>query len=425
MQALAMEYGQKFLGLGLLLAADRALKAVFAQAGWSFPAPLAGMFIIIAVLKALDVFAPDKLKAVEDFFTPALSWITRWLPLFYVPSLVMLPIVLKSVPSAAMAKVVGIVCVGMVASLFVTAQVAVAVRGLVKTEMAEAGPPSKGLPPPNRFHKLGWLAIFNACLLGAAVSPAHIPFLTAPFLLSGTVGGYLVGVSLPGSVQKILHPIVTTCLLGIASVGLWGLATGSGFESALLAYKGSGAGAGDILMNFLGIVILSFGFRVYSQRDLMARHKYEILGCTLASAVFSLFSTVLMCRAVGLDPLLSCAIAPRAVTVALALPIAQQLEAASLAGVTAAAVCFEGLVGASFCQPLLDKLGFKDPIVRGMSTAGAAHGLGTASLAAKEPDALPFCALAYAVIGILATLISCIPFVRYALMAIAGMPIAA
>lgn len=81
-------------------------------------------------------------------------------------------------------------------------------------------------------------------------------------------------------------------------MGLWGLATGSGFESALLvsaqdhlntdargtgkkpgadpiyrmlqAYKGSGAGAGDILMNFLGIVILSFGFRVYSQRDLMA-----------------------------------------------------------------------------------------------------------------------------------------------------------
>jgi hypothetical protein len=35
----------------------------------------------------------------------------------------MLPLVLKQVPSAAMAKVVGIVTIGMVASLVVTAQV--------------------------------------------------------------------------------------------------------------------------------------------------------------------------------------------------------------------------------------------------------------------------------------------------------------
>lgn len=36
--------------------------------------------------------------------------------------------------------------------------------------------------------------------------------------------------------------------------------------------KGVGAmGAGDILMSFLGTVILSFGFRVFAQRDLMKR----------------------------------------------------------------------------------------------------------------------------------------------------------
>lgn len=232
---------------------------------------------------------------------------------------------------------------------------------------------------------------------------------------------------------------------------------------------------------------------------MQVRHRYEILGCTFVSAVFSLYSTVIMGRALGLDSLLTLAIAPRAVTVALALPIAQQLQAAAVAGVTATAVCFEGalvlslqhrarglgrvhvlsnhmhpnpsstirfscipppllpcispplvssspfpkprgpggaaqetvltcfhfaagLMGASFAQPLLNKFGFRDPIVRGMSTAGAAHGLGTASLAANEPDALPFCALAYAIIGIIATLVSCVPFVRYSLFALAGAP---
>ena len=42
-----------------------------------------------------------------------------------------------------------------------------------------------------------------------------------------------------------------------------------------------------------------------------------------------------------------------------------------------------------------DRSRYDDPITRGLSTAGSAHGLGTAALAAAEPEALPFCALAY------------------------------
>ena len=34
-------------------------------------------------------------------------------------------------------------------------------------------------------------------------------------------------------------------------------------------------------------------------------------------------------------------------------------------------------------QPLLDRCAFRDPIARGLATAGSAHGLGTAALARK------------------------------------------
>ena len=61
-------------------------------------------------------------------------------------------------------------------------------------------------------------------------------------------------------------------------------------------------GAGDLLMSFLGVVILSFGFRIWGQRRLMARHAPEILGATAASASFSLFATAAVARAVGLAP---------------------------------------------------------------------------------------------------------------------------
>ena len=61
-------------------------------------------------------------------------------------------------------------------------------------------------------------------------------------------------------------------------------------------------GAGDVLMSFLGVVILSFGFRIYGQRRLMKRHAPEIFGATTLSAAFSLFSTAFAAKAMGLAP---------------------------------------------------------------------------------------------------------------------------
>ena len=69
-------------------------------------------------------------------------------------------------------------------------------------------------------------------------------------------------------------------------------------------------GAGDLLMSFLGVVILSFGFRIFGQRRLMKRHAPEIFGATTLSAAFSLFSTAVAARAMGLAPgCLSCCLA--------------------------------------------------------------------------------------------------------------------
>lgn len=55
-------------------------------------------------------------------------------------------------------------------------------------------------------------------------------------------------------------------------------------------------------MSLLGVVILSFGFKIFGQRRLMKRHAPEIFGSVILSAAFSLLSTALMCRAVGLSP---------------------------------------------------------------------------------------------------------------------------
>lgn len=99
-------------------------------------------------------------------------------------------------------------------------------------------------------------------------------------------------------------------------------------------------GAGDVLMSLLGVVIISFGFRVYTQRDTMKRHAPEILGACLLSSMFSIFSTAFAAKALALPSLLARAVIPRSVTVALAMPIAAQLDAPL--SITAACVLLQG-----------------------------------------------------------------------------------
>ena len=79
-----------------------------------------------------------------------------------------------------------------------------------------------------------------------------------------------------------------------------------------------------------------------------------------------------------------------------------------------------GVLGANIARWVLDCAQVKDTIARGLSTAASSHGIGTAGLVAKEPDTLPFCALAYALVGITSTLLMYMAPLRSAIIAITG-----
>ena len=78
-----------------------------------------------------------------------------------------------------------------------------------------------------------------------------------------------------------------------------------------------------------------------------------------------------------------------------------------------------GLLGANIGSKVLDKLGVKDPTARGLSMGTAAHGLGTAALAATEKAAFPFAAVSMALTGTFSTIIVAIPYLRRLLLAVA------
>lgn len=107
--------------------------------------------------------------------------------------------------------------------------------------------------------------------------------------------------------------------------------------------EASEAGAGSVLMLFLGSVVISFGFDVFTQRSTMMRHCWEIILGIAACSSFSMLSTIALGRLLGMQPEVILALTPRSITVALALPMASALGS-KLATVTAGAVVLTGML---------------------------------------------------------------------------------
>ncbi|TXG54236.1 hypothetical protein EZV62_019492 [Acer yangbiense] len=412
------------VSLGIIVAMDKFLKKAFVAAAIKFPSALFGMFCIFTILMVLDSTIPAAATTLNNFFQPALLFIQRWLPLFYVPSLVVLPLSIRDIPPASGLKICFIMVGGWLASLCVAGFTAIAVRKMVKVEMIDAEPMAKPSPfVPTEVWS--WSGVFLISFVTALLYPTALGTTARtclPFLLASTVLGYMVGSGLPSGLKKVFHPIICCALSADLAALAFGYLSQSGLDPVLgnyLTKVSSNPGAGDVLMGFLGSVILSFAFSMFKQRKLVKRHAAEIFTSVIVSTLFSLYSTALIGRLVGLEPTLTVSILPRCITVALALSIVSLFEGTN-SSLTAAVVVVTGLIGANFVQATLDKLQFRDPIARGIATASSAHGLGTAALSAKEPEALPFCAIAYALTGIFGSLICSVPAVRQSLLAIVG-----
>ncbi|KAH9687206.1 Plastidal glycolate/glycerate translocator 1 [Citrus sinensis] len=425
------------VSLGIILVVEKLLKKAFVAAAIKFPSALFGMFCIFSILMILDSTIPDAATSLMSFFEPALLFIQRWLPLFYVPSLVILPLSVRDIPAASGLKICYIICF-----------TAIAVRKIVKTEMIDAEPMAKPSPfSPTEVW--AWSGVFLISFVAALFYPTALGTSARtclPFLLASTVLGYMVGSGLPSDVKKVFHPIICCALSADLAALAFGYLSKSGLDPVLVS-KCSGPGACINWLTKLTVKVMSgrthgyaccfsslqafrgvssnppeYGVVYYSNHtilELVKRHAAEIFTSVILSTLFSLYSTALAGRLVGLEPTLTVSILPRCITVALALSIVSLFEGAN-SSLTAAVVVVTGLIGANFVQATLDKLRFRDPIARGIATASSAHGLGTAALSAKEPEALPFCAIAYALTGIFGSLICSVPAVRQSLLAIAG-----
>ncbi|RVW90315.1 Plastidal glycolate/glycerate translocator 1, chloroplastic [Vitis vinifera] len=286
------------VSLGIILAMDKLLKKAFVAAAIKFPSALFGMFCIFTILVILDSTVPAAAKSLMNFFQPALLFIQRWLPLFYVPSLVVLPLAVKDIPAASGLKICFIIegvggisvslimmnwrggysylrskatsrvewtsppfgCIRLILTVkfglaieaeaflywmvavtmrkwgYIHGYTAIAVRKIVKTEMIPAEPMEK----PSPFTSIEVWTWTGICLI-SFVSALLYPTLLGtnartclPFLLASTVLGYVVGSGFPSTVKKVFHPIICCAL----SADLAALAFGYFSQSGLYPVLG-------------------------------------------------------------------------------------------------------------------------------------------------------------------------------------------
>lgn len=404
---------RQMFSLSLLLALQYYVGKSLVALKISFPAPLAAMLLVLGVVSIFRLLRLSKFidRVIATCFTPAVSLLSRWLAVFFVPNLVMLPLA-PPLPSSDVSKLAVFIPSAFVLTLLST----VAFCCLLQRLQARGGAASMSAPsvesrasqssaPSNAL-----IATLSSVLAVTMFMCVRNPSVNNPvarlYALAATLLTFCVGQRFDSRVKSVLHPLVVCTLGTIGAMQLLGLATGASFATSLSAYYASStsplSGAGNLLTALLGPAVITFAFTMDRHRRLAITRNIEVVGASLFGAVASLIGTAGIARAMRMSPDSRLLLLPRTVTAPLAVPIAGLIGAD--VRVAASIVALTGLIGANVGRAILTKAGVKDPVVRGLAIGTAAHGLGTAAMN-DEKDALPFAALAMTLVGVFSTIL--------------------
>jgi len=415
-----------FVAVGDLFLLTEFFKILFIKFSISFPASLAGC----GALFSYFILGPAG-SSVHSSLAPGAAILAKWLPVMFVPSLIALPLAGGLGSRAEYFKVLAVIVGGFLFTLLTTSYSVMAVRKIFPGKAtSEAAPaeesivdsaptPPVATPKPFSDELAKILRAVTAFSMGATLvsQTALLRFskpITTFFLLSCTLNTFVFGARLPKRFTKIIHPLVTCTTLTWAAMLVLSKCISVSFHDVLRVYA---AGAGRILLGFLGPAVVSLACQMYDRRKLMRDNIKEVGTAIGVSSLGGIFGTALAVRLLQIgNPALRLSLLSRNITSPLAMAIAAILGAdASLA---VSMVVVTGLIGANFGAGILTLFGIKDSVARGMGIGAAAHGLGTAAFA-NEKDAFPFAAIAMALTASACTVLVSVPSVKKVVLSLA------
>ncbi|KAL7566879.1 hypothetical protein ACA910_021369 [Epithemia clementina (nom. ined.)] len=439
------------LGVALLAVLEAVTKKVLQSLDVKFPAMLAACLALFVFLVVTDALvSASAARGMAEFLAPGAALLAKWLPMFFVPGLALLPLAPSVGGTVEILKVISVVVLGLLYTIFTVGTAVMALRGVGGASAVH----NNGLTKKRRFQRVkvpsvsqsikkarilpfteqqvqsfGTLAIVTGILTYITSASKHSwakPCETS-FLTFFTVATYMWAARLPASFVAAVHPLVTTCLLILAMVRGLSVVTNRSFTSILQGYKVGSlqwnkAGSGDVLLYLLGPSAVSFAISMYSKRVLLSKNLLVVVTAVLVSSVGGLFGTAAFVRAIQLGGkslnarTVRLSVLSRNVTTALALALTNMMGGDL--SIAAAVVCLTGVMGATYGKAILEFWGITDPITRGLCIGSSAQGLGVASMA-DEPDAFSFAAMAMVLTALTSTTLVTFPAIKQALLKLA------
>ncbi len=185
------------------------------------------------------------------------------------------------------------------------------------------------------------------------------------FLLTLTVGLFCLG----GKIYRRTHlPLLHPVLLTFISVIVF-------LRCTNIEYARYQEATG--ILNFaLGMSVVALGYLLYEQIERLRGSLLPVGVATLAGCLTGVLSVVYIAMAFGTERQIINSIAPKSVTVPIAVSVAGPLG--GNISVTSVVVFCVGIFGSIFGEWILRHCGVKDPEARGFALGSAAHGIGTA-----------------------------------------------
>ena len=180
------------------------------------------------------------------------------------------------------------------------------------------------------------------------------------------------------------HPLVNPVMLSIAAIATVLALTGTSYATY---FEGA-----QFVHFLLGPATVAIAVPMAMNMTLIRRYFWPLVAALLAGSVTAIVSVLVLSQMVGLPGDVTASIAPKSVTAAVAMGIAE--KSGGTPSLTAVLVVLTGVFGSIVVTPMMNALGIRNYAARGFAVGLAAHGLGTARAFTVNPVAGTFAGIA-------------------------------
>lgn len=186
------------------------------------------------------------------------------------------------------------------------------------------------------------------------------------FVLVLVVGIYLLSIKLHLKIRfPLLNPVLITILVLIGLLVI--------LDVPYATFKKSSQ-----MINFLlGPSVVALGYILHKQIHYLKGNVVSVLTSITVGAVVGIASILLIGKLFGADQTLIASLTPKSVTTPIAMALSE--SNGGIPGLTAVVVVVAGVMGSIIAPPIMNWLGIKSPIAKGIALGASSHGVGTAT----------------------------------------------